>query len=59
MASDINFWGAKLNHLIFHPLAGVARYRDPQLQMGENNSYLFNVGPNICKSIFKQSLRSQ
>ena len=25
-------------------------YRDPQLQVGENYSYLFNLRPKICKS---------
>ena len=28
----------------------VSRYRDPQLQVGENYSCLFNLMPNICKS---------
>ena len=27
---------AKLNNLNFHPLEVVSRYRDPQLQVGEN-----------------------
>ena len=26
----------------------LSRYRDPQLLVSENNSYLFNLGPNIC-----------
>ena len=34
----------------FHPLEVVSRYRDPQLQVGENYSHLLNLGPNICKS---------
>ena len=28
----------------------MSRYRDPQLHVGENYSYLSNLGPNICKS---------
>ena len=27
----------------------MSRYRDTQLQVGENCLYLFNMGPNICK----------
>ena len=38
------------NNLNFHPLEVVPRYRDPQLQVGENYSYLVNFRPNICKS---------
>ena len=34
--------------LIFHPLEVVSRYRDPQFQVGENYSCLFNLRPNIC-----------
>ena len=30
----------------FHALEVVSRYRDTQLQVGENNSYLFNLKPN-------------
>ena len=33
-----------------HPLEVVSRYRDPQLQVGENYSYSFNLRPNIWKS---------
>ena len=33
-----------------HPLEVVSRYRDTQLQVGENYSYLFNLRPNICES---------
>ena len=40
----------KLNNLNFHPLKVVSRYRDPQLQVGENYSHLFNLRANICKS---------
>ena len=33
----INFLFIKLH---FHPLEVVSRYRDPQLQLGDNHSYL-------------------
>ena len=36
---------------MFHPLEAVFRYRDPQLQMPENYSYLLNLGWNICLQI--------
>ena len=45
----INPQSDKLNNLIFHPLEVVSRYRDPQLQVGENYSHLFHLRPNICK----------
>ena len=41
---------AELIYLNFHPLEVVSRYRDPQLQVGENYSHLFNMDTNICKS---------
>ena len=47
----INPLNAKLYNLNFHPFEIVARYRDPQLQMGENYSHLLNLRPNICKSL--------
>ena len=37
---------AKLSYYNFHHLEVVSRYRDTQLQEGENNSYLFNLGSN-------------
>ena len=37
-----NSWPAKSSNLNFHPLEVVSRYRDPQLQVGENYWYLFN-----------------
>ena len=40
---------AKLNNLNFHPLEVVSRYRDTQLQVDENYSYVSNLRPNICK----------
>ena len=56
----VEFWKNGLNSrlaikalsytiLFFHPLEVVSRYRDPQLQVGENKPYLFNLRPNICK----------
>ena len=42
LIGGFNPQSAKLNHLNFHPLEVVSRYRDPQLQVGENYSYLFN-----------------
>ena len=41
---------AKLFYLNFQPLEVVSRYRDPQPQVVENHSYLFNFRPNIYKS---------
>ena len=38
---------AKLNDLNFHLLEVVSRYRDPQLQVDENYSHLFNLRLNI------------
>ena len=37
----VNAYHAKLSYLNFQPLEVVFRYRDPQLQVGENYSYLF------------------
>ena len=34
----------------FLPLQIVSRYRNLQLQVGGNYSYLFNLRPNICKT---------
>ena len=41
---------AKLIYLIFHLPEVVSRYRDPQLQVDENYSYLYNLRQNICQS---------
>ena len=38
----------KLNNINFYPLEVVSRYRDPQLQVGKNYSYMFALGPDIC-----------
>ena len=46
----INPHSAKVIYLNFHPLEVVSRYRDPQLEVVENYSYLFNLIPNINKS---------
>ena len=49
-----NPWSIKfinLNNLDFHPLEVVSRYRDPQLQEGENYAYnLLNLRPKISKT---------
>ena len=44
-------------NLNFHPLEDASRYRDPQLQVGKNYSYLFTLRPNtneflLIKHIF-------
>ena len=41
--SIINPKSDKLNNLNFHPLEVVSRYRDPQLQVDENDPFLFNL----------------
>ena len=41
---------ANLSYSNFHSLEVVSRYRDPQLQVRENYSHLFDLRPNICKS---------
>ena len=48
-----NSYLAKLISLNCQPLEVVSRDRDPQLQVAENYSYLFNLfnlRTNICKS---------
>ena len=44
-----NPWSTKWNSAIFHPLEIVSRYRDPQLQVGENYWYVFSLRPNSHK----------
>ena len=39
----INPYPAELIYLNFHPLEVVSGYRDPQLQVAENYSHLFNL----------------
>ena len=53
--TDINPYPAKLNYLNFQTLEVVSRYRDPQLQVVENYSYLFNLRRNIYKSWYINS----
>ena len=50
----INPYPAKLINLNFHSLEVVSRFRDPQPQVDENYSHLFNLGPNIYKSFHSQ-----
>ena len=43
--------GTTLNKIILiFTLEAVSRYRDPQLQVAENDLYLFNFMPNIGNS---------
>ena len=39
-----------IKNINVHPLELVPRHRDPQLQVGENDLYLFNLRLNICKA---------
>ena len=41
---------AKLCNFNCYLLEGVPHYNEPQIQVGENNSFLFNLRPKICKS---------
>ena len=41
---------SKLIYLNFQLLVVVSRYRDPQPQVVENYSYVFNFSTHICKS---------
>ena len=45
-----NHYPAKEIYLNFQPREVVSRYRDPQPQVAENTTYLFNLSTNICKS---------
>ena len=47
----INPWSANLHNLNFY--LELSRYRDPQLQVGENDSYLFNSRPTISNVYVK------
>ena len=47
----INPLQAKLSYLNFHTLEVASRYLDTQLQVGEKSSSVFNLLPNICKSL--------
>ena len=48
---NLNPYPAKLIYLNFQLLEVMSRYRDPQLEVAENYSYLFNLSTNICKVI--------
>ena len=39
------------HYLKCHSPEVMSRYRDPQVQVGENYSYLFNLRQNICKCL--------
>ena len=45
----INPYPANVIYLNFHPREVVSHYRDPQLQVDENYSFLFNLSTNIRK----------
>ena len=45
----LNPFPAQLIYLNVYPLEVVSRYRDPQLQVGENYSCLFNLSNILCK----------
>ena len=48
---EIEWWPPNEHSVqIFQPLEIVYRYRDPQLQVAENYSFLFNLSKTICKS---------
>ena len=56
----VNHWNPRLNNLIFQPLKVVSRYLDPQPQVGEKNSYLFNFRPKHLQNLmFKHGFLSQ
>ena len=50
MQNDALIHREDLNNLNVYPLEVVSHYRDPQLQVGGNYSYLFDLRTNICKS---------
>ena len=50
----------RIKNVNFHQLEVVSRYRDPQLQVGENYSYLFNLRSNMRMLLmFKHAFCSQ
>ena len=53
----IDSLSATLYNLNVHPLEVVSRFCDPQLQVGENYSYLFHLKPHISL-VFKRTLHS-
>ena len=50
--NNLNLHLVKLIYLNFHPFEIVSRHRDPQPEVVENYSYLFNLIQNIYKSCF-------
>ena len=48
---SLNPYTAKLNYLNFHRLEVVSRSRDPQLQAGENYTYLLNLDQTFTNQI--------
>ena len=44
--TSLNPCSAKIDYLHFHPLEVVSRYRDSQLQVGENVLYLYYLNEN-------------
>ena len=50
LGSVINPYPAEIIYLNFQPLEVVSRYRDPQPQVVENYSYMFNLRASIYKS---------
>ena len=45
-----NHYPVRVIYLNFKPREVVSCYRDPQLQVAENYSYLFDLSTNICRS---------
>ena len=45
----LTFFDKFVSYFHFSQSEVVSRYREPQLQVGENYSYLFDLRPNICK----------
>ena len=54
-----NHLRTKLNNFNFHPLEDVSRYRNPQLQVGENYSYVFDLRRNFANLEDKNTFRSR
>ena len=46
---------AKVSDLNSHPLEVVSRYRDPQLQVSENYSWLFNLRVKLSICLYSPS----
>ena len=49
VGENVRFLTLTLNLFKFSTLEGMSRYRDPQPQVVENYSYLFNLRASICK----------